>query len=171
MTRRFLLSAISVVALCAGPLPAVAQTDEVPMVKLKVSVQINATPSAVWTQMTTGKDLVAWCPYWKSDKNSKVMISKVGDTLDFTDDWGNGGQSIITYLAANKEMRIAHEPTDGSYVCQSKLLLEPAGGGTLVTYIEQYTDASDPEDKIATSVEMEKSMNATLAALKKNAEG
>jgi uncharacterized protein YndB with AHSA1/START domain len=170
MTRRLVVPVTALVLLSTWSLRATAEMTEISMVKLDVSTQINATPSEVWTQMTTGKDLVGWCPYWKSDKNKKAMISKVGDTLDFTDDWGNGGQSVITFLDPDKEMRITHEPSNGSYVCQSRLVLEPSDGGTTVKYVEQYTDESDPEDRIATSVQMEKAMTAALAALKKMAE-
>jgi uncharacterized protein YndB with AHSA1/START domain len=170
MTKRYLTLALAVAVLCVVSSHAVADMSEIAMVKLKADTQVKASPEQVWKQMTTGKSLVTWCPYWKSEKNSSVMISKVGDVLDFQDDWGNGGRSIITFVEKNKEIRIAHEPMDGSYVCHSTLMLEPAGEGTHVTYIEQYTDESGMDDKKATSAKMQAAMKEALAALKANAE-
>jgi uncharacterized protein YndB with AHSA1/START domain len=170
MTKRFLMFVLGVAMLCVISSHAFADMSEIAMVKLKADAQINASPNQVWKQMTAGESLVTWCPYWKSEKNSSVTISKVGDVLDFQDDWGNGGRSIITYLQKNSEIRIAHEPADGSYVCHSTLKLEPAGEGTHVTYVEQYTDESAKEDKKATSARMQAAMKEALAALKAAAE-
>jgi uncharacterized protein YndB with AHSA1/START domain len=149
---------------------ATAGVQQIPVVRLTVQTQVAAPPAAVWSYITTGKNLVTWCPMWKDAKNSKVNLSKVGDSLDFMDQWGNGGRSVVTYIDPNKELRIAHEPQDGSYVCQAKLILEPSGDGTIVHYVEQYTDESSPEDLKATAAKMEAEMQETLAAVKKGAE-
>jgi uncharacterized protein YndB with AHSA1/START domain len=159
------------IALLAGFAPAGAEPQQVPVMRLTAESEIAASPDQVWDYMTKGKNLVTWCPYWKSAENTKVDLHAVGDVLDYTDDWGNGGRSIVTYLDPDKELRVAHEPSDGSYMCQSKLLLSPAGKGTKVVYIEQYTDESGPDDRKATAAKMQASIEATLAALGKGVAG
>jgi len=107
---------------------------------------------------------------WKAPANAKVNLSKVGDVLEFTDQWGNGGRSIVTFLKANEEVRVAHEPTDGSYLCQARVLLTPSGSGTTVRYIESYTDESPAKDLEATAAKVQADMTSTLASLKQGAE-
>jgi hypothetical protein len=167
-TRFVPLLAASLVAVAVAP--ARAEWKQVPVVRLTSSVDVKAPPSAIWAQVTTGKNLVTWCPVWKNPANAKLTLTKVGDVLDYTDEWGNGGRSVVTYLSRNQEIRIAHEPTNGSYICQAKLVLEPKGAMTHVTYVEQYTDESKAEDLQATAGKMEAEMGAALAALKKAAE-
>jgi len=150
--------------------PALAATTEIPVVRIENSTTIAAPPAAVWTWLTTGKNLVTWCPVWKNEANKSVHLMKVGDSLDFTDQWGNGGRSVVTFIAPNKELRVAHEPTDGSYLCQSKVMLTPSGSGTNVVWVEQYTDPSAAADKAATAGKMETEMAATLGTLKASVE-
>jgi len=150
--------------------PARAEYKQIPVVRHVVSTEVAAPAAVVWAQLTQGKNLVTWCPVWKSPRNAKVALSRVGDMLDFTDDYGHGGRSVVTYLARGKEIRLSHEPNDGSYLCQAKLTLTPKGRATVVQFMEQYTDESSPGDLDATAKKMETEMGATLAALKKSAE-
>ncbi len=152
-------------------LPARAEYRQVPVVRHVLRAEIAAPPAAVWAQLTHGKNLVTWCPVWKNAANAKVTIARVGDVLDYTDAWGNGGRSVVTFLAPNREIRIAHEPADGSYLCQAKLVLTAKGKGTAVEYVEQYTDESPPADLAATAKKTESEMSETLVALKRAAEG
>jgi len=150
--------------------PASAEHKEVPVVRLMATEVVAAPADAVWAHLTTGKNVVTWCPYWKSDTNAAVNLTKVGDVLEYADDWGNKGRSVVTHLVKEKELRVAHEPNDGSYMCQARLVLEPADKGTRVRYLEQYTDESEPKDREATAGKMEAEMKAALAALKKGIE-
>jgi uncharacterized protein YndB with AHSA1/START domain len=170
---------LSVVALLlssglAGLLPAGSARGEyrqVPVVRHVLRAEIAAPPAAVWAQITQGKNLVTWCPVWKSPGNAKISLSKVGDVLEYKDEWGNGGRSVVTYYVKNQELRVAHEPTDGSYLCQARIVLKPSAAGTRVEYLEQYTDESAPADLEATAKKIGSEMNETLLALKKGAEG
>ena len=162
---------VSLVLLAMGVSTARAGYQQVPVVRHTVQMEIAAPPSVVWARLTQGKNLVTWCPVWKNPSNAKVSLAKVGDVLDYTDQWGNGGRSVVTYFSPSKELRIAHEPNDGSYLCQAKITLSPKGNATIVRYVEQYTDESSPADLDATAKKMESEMSATLASLKKSAEG
>jgi uncharacterized protein YndB with AHSA1/START domain len=145
---------------------ASAEVREGTIVRLDATAEIGAPPADVWRVMTTGKNLVTWCPMWKSSTNEHVVITKVGDVLDFTDEWGNGGRSVVTYCDPGKELRIAHEPSDGSYVCQARLVLASAPAGTVVTYVEQYTDDGDAEARASVARTTHASMEETLEALR-----
>ncbi len=96
--------------------------------------------------------------------------ARVGDVLDYADAWGNGGRSVVTFLAKDKELRVAHEPQRGDYICQAKFILEPTTKGTVIHFWDQYTDESKPEDLQATAQKMESEIAAMLAALKKGIE-
>jgi hypothetical protein len=90
--------------------------------------------------------------------------------LDYVDEWNNAGKTVVIYLAKNRELRLAHVPNDGSYVCQLKIKLEAKGAATLVTFVEQYSDALDvPTDK-DTALTAKNGMMKYLAALKAVAE-
>lgn len=167
MVRRF---GLSLAALLLAAAPVEGDTTIVPVVRLTAETSIAAPPAAVWKHLTEGRSLVTWCPLWKKEANAKVTLARVGDSLDYTDQWGNGGRSVVTFLSAGAELRIAHEPQDGSYLCQSKLTLAPEGGGTRVRWVEQYTDESADADRDATAGKMAVDMESTLKALKTAAE-
>lgn len=160
-------------ALLAGGLlsaPAGAVVKQVPVVRITVETEVAAPPSAVWRWLTQGKNLVTWCPIWKSPANARINLTKVGDVLDFTDESGSGGRSVVTFLAEPRELRVAHEPNDGSYICQGRIVLAAAGKGTHVTYTDQYTDESSATDRDATAGKMTAEMQLTLDLLRKNVE-
>jgi len=171
MLRKIMTAGLAVsFALIADSAPGLAEMRQVSTVRLHAQAMVNAPPSAIWVHMTRGKNLITWCPMWRSAKNATASLARVGDVLDYSDQWGNGGRSVVTYVIRNKEIRVAHDPTNGSYMCQAKLILEPQGRGTLVHYWEQYTDESAPKDLQATAGKMQSEMDRTLAGLKNEVE-
>ncbi|MBI1798167.1 MAG: SRPBCC family protein [Candidatus Eisenbacteria bacterium] len=166
MFRKIVLLATSVFAvntvLAAG---AGAETKQIPMVSIHSEMQIAASPAAVWSYITTGKNFVTWCPNWKAARNATIRITRVGDVLDYADEWGNGGRSIVTYCVMNKELRVAHEPFKGDYICQGKFTLTPAAGGTMLSFWDSYTDASAPKDMEATLQKMQAGSDQSLKAI------
>ena len=171
MSKRSAVCLLAVVVLGAVANASFASSkDEVRMVRLTDEVEISAAPADVWLQMTSGASLIAWCPYWRSEANAKVTIEKVGDVLEFNDEWGNTGRTVITFVEKDRELRMVHEPADGSYVCHATLTLKAVGDDTVVSYVEQYTDESKPADASATAVKMGEQMAATLQALKRSIE-
>ena len=149
---------------------AAASWKQVPVVRHEAEVEVAAPPAAVWAYVTSGRNFVTWCPQWKSAKNAAHSIVKVGDVLDYMDEWGHGGRSIVTYLAKDKELRVAHEPDDGSYICQAKFVLTPTPRGTRVLFWDQYTDESPAKDLQATAEKMRVEIDQTVAAIKKGVE-
>jgi uncharacterized protein YndB with AHSA1/START domain len=152
---------------------SVASAAPVRVTTMRISAEttIAAPAEEVWKAMTVGESLITWCPKWKSDANRKIQLQRIGDVLDFTDVWGNGGRSVVTYLDAEKELRVAHEPTDGSYVCQAKFTLSPDAKGTKVVLVDQYTDEQDAAAVEATAAKVEAGLNEMLAALRSSVQG
>ena len=149
---------------------ASADMKQIPVVRLESSIDVAAAPQAVWSYLTSGRNYVTWCPRWAAPANAKLNLTKVGDVLDFKDEWGNGGRSIVTFYAAGKELRVSHEPDNGSYVCQARVVLTPSGNMTNVKFVEQYTDESSAADLQATAAKVEAGMKETLANVKKAVE-
>ena len=171
MSRRIsIVSMLCLLVTTAAASAAFAEHSQVPVMRFHSQVEVAATPAAVWAWMTQGRNMVTWCPQWKAPANARMSITKVGDVLDYMDEWGNGGRSVVTYMVVNKELRIAHEPNKGDYMCQAKFVLEPMGARTRVHMWEQYTDESTPADMQATAQKMETEFSGTLAALKKGVE-
>ncbi len=150
---------------------AVAAPVRVTTMRVSAETTIAAPPEAVWNSVTRGESLITWCPAWKSDANRSARIQKVGDVLEFMDAWGNGGRSVVTYLDAAKELRVAHEPNDGSYLCQAKLTLTPDAKGTKVVLLEQYTEEQDAAAADANAKKVEAGLNEMLAALRASVQG
>lgn len=133
------------------------------------STQIDATPSVVWTALTDADMAQQWCPYWK-DAEATHALTKVGQTISYTDNWGNTGKSVVIYAKPNQELRVAHVPDDGSYVCQTKFVLQPNGENTAVTVTEQYSDNLDVPTDRDTAAQVKKEIESYIASLKAVAE-
>ena len=165
--RAFVLAAGMMLA--AGA--AAADHRQITMMSVHSEAQIAASPAAVWTYITTGKNFATWCPNWKAARNARIEITKAGDLLDYMDEWGNGGRSVVTYAVRNRELRVAHEPNKGDYVCQAKFLLTPASGGTRLEFWDQYTDENpDSTARDATVGKMQSASDQSLAAIKQGVE-
>src|SRR5438105_8865041 len=126
---------VLVIAL-AGTLmsPATAEMKQIPAIELHARTVIAAPPAHVWGALTTGRNFATWCPLWKAPANMRVNLAHVGDVVRFTDEWNNSGRSVVTYLVPERELRVAHEPDDGSYLCRARVTLTPGAGGTLVQF-------------------------------------
>ena len=167
MLKKLVWMAWVLIAIPGARQVSAAAPIQVPMMVIHGETHIAASPAVVWAYLTTGKNFATWCPAWKATRNTRINIMRVGDVLDFMDEWGNGGRSIVTYCVQNSELRIAHEPNKGDYVCQAKIVLMPASGGTTVSFWDRYTDTSAPGDLEATWAKMQGSTDQSLAALKK----
>ncbi len=153
--------------------PAFSQNvavSKMAMMTFTGSVEIKAAPAQVWAALTEIDKMKAWYPGWKNVATTAKPISAVGQALDYFDEWNNAGKTVVLHFAKNQELRFAHVPNDGSYVCQLKLKLEAKGAATLVTVVDQYSDALDvPTDK-DTALIAKNGMIKYLAALKAVAE-
>ncbi len=91
------------------------------------AVEVKAPPAQAWSALTEINKLKSWYPGWKGATEVKPLAA-VGQTVSFVDEWNNAGKSVVLFIEKNKELRVAHMPNDGSYVCQVKFKVEPKGG-------------------------------------------
>jgi uncharacterized protein YndB with AHSA1/START domain len=155
--------------------PAYGQTPQVSkqaLVTIDAAAEVNATVDKVWAALTETDMAHSWYPGWKRQNAGEMTaVIRVGEQIPFDDGWGNSGQSVVLFVDPHHELRIAHVPDNGTYLCQVKVRLTARAGKTLVEVTEQYSDDIDvPLDK--DTAEMTRQEVAKyLAVLKKLAEG
>jgi len=167
--RRFLLIAILLFGVVTGAFGQTVTVSKMALMAFTGTMEVKAPPAHVWAALTDGAKGQSWYPGWKGATGVK-SLAVMGASIAYKDEWGNPGKSVVLYAMKDKELRLAHVPDDGSYVCQVKFKLEPKGAGTMVTATDQYSDNLDvPLDK-DTAATAKASMMKYLAALKAAAE-
>jgi hypothetical protein len=168
MQRRILLSSALCGLLACAALagPARAEVHRVATTGIHSQIRIDAGAAAIWRYATQGSHFASWMPAWKQPRNARINLVRVGDWLDSVDDWNNKGRSVVTYLSRDRELRLANDPLDGSFMCQTKLVLNPDGAGTMVQLSEQYTDESSAADAGATAAKVQAGLDRSLRSLK-----
>ena len=167
MICRILLLMLGAVASVHGQNVAAAKMA---LMSFTGTIETKAAPAQVWAAFTEPAKAKNWYPGWKNAKETQALTA-VGQACGFVDEWNNAGKSVVLFVAKNKELRVAHMPDDGSYVCQVKFKVEPKGTGSIVTIIDQYSDDLNvPLDK-DTAAKVKAGMVQYLAALKVVAEG
>ena len=147
MRSRMCAIALAIAGTAAGAGPAPAQ-ELITLVRLESRVEIAAPSAKIWARLVRGADLAACWPVWSASENAERTLAAAGDRLDFTDEWGNRGISVVTFFAPGEQLRTANDPADGSYVCRTSFVLEPGGSGrTVLRWIESYSTSGDPPGK------------------------
>jgi len=147
-----MIRSLAVLGTTLALLAPVATAGEIEVAKQALmtfdgTVRVNAPAAKVWAAMTDADKAVSWCPLWKNADGAESLTT-LGASIAFLDEWENPGRSVVVYVDPERELRLAHVPDDGSYVCQVRLQLTPAGDATDVHVTEQYSDALDaPVDK------------------------
>ena len=148
-----------------------AEMKQIQTARLHTQLHIDAAAAPIWAYATRGSNFEEWMPMWKRPRNARINLVKVGDWLQFIDEWNNKGRSVVTYIERDKELRLANDPEDGSFMCQVKLTLDPdPRQGTMVHLYEQYTDESPSSDFNATAQKVQAGMERALKSLKTETE-
>jgi len=155
-------------------LAAAAAAQDVAVSKMafmtfKGDVMIQAAPAAVWSALTDADKAQSWCPLWK-DAKTTTPLTRVGATIGFANEFGDVGKSVVLYVDPERELRIAHVPDNGSYACQTSMVLTPKEGWTLVHVTEQYSDAMDAPLDAGAAADTKAEIEGTMKALKDLAE-
>ncbi len=97
------------------------------------------------------------------DTKATTKLAKVGDSIRVTDS-GDPGALVVTTFVPGAELRLQLDPDNGTYICQERFTLVPAGKGTKVTLEVRYTESGPqkPEDL----AKQAKQLDEGLAALK-----
>jgi len=149
----------------AGP----ATVSKTALITIEASIEIAAPAGKVWTVLTDAEKAAGWCPYWTGG-TGKDALASVGRTVAFHDEYGNSGRSVVLYADPARELRVAHVPDNGSYLCETKFTLTPKGSSTRLRMIEQYSDQLDVPVDRDTAASTSQSIGTQLQALKQLAE-
>jgi len=172
MLRRVLFPGLCALLCCAAFTGAArAEMKQIQTARLHSQLHVDAAAAPIWAYATRGSNFEEWMPLWNRPRNARINLVKVGDWLQFIDEWNNKGRSVVTYIERNKELRLANDPEDGSFMCQVKLTLDPDAQGTMVHLYEQYTDESPSGEFNATARKVQAGMDRSLRSLKMEMEG
>jgi len=171
MLRRILIPLCVLLCCAAFTGEGRAEMKQVQTAQVHSQLHVDAAAAPIWAYVTRGSNFEDWMPLWNRPRNARINLVQVGNWLQFIDEWNNKGRSVVTYIARNKEVRLANDPEDGSFMCQVKLLLEPDPHGTVVHLYEQYTDESPAGEFNATAQKVQAGLDRALRSLKTEVEG
>ena len=128
-------------------------------------ILVDASPEKVWAVLTNLEQFTSLMGFeWQSGNKT---VSKVGDTARMKV-WSDDTTYFLTYAEPKKELRLALEPDNASYICQKRWILTPEGDQTKVQLIDIYTESA-PQDEASIKAQVE-GWNGHLAKLKEMAE-
>jgi len=125
-----------------------AEVTKMALVTIDVQTELAASVAEVWMALTETATASRWYPAWSEAEDDAAALDAVGRTIRFTDEYGNHGRSVVVYVAPRAEIRFAHVPDDGAYLCQTSITLQAVGRKTQLHVREQYSDQLDvPVDR------------------------
>ena len=126
-------------------------------------IVIDAPPEKIWATLTNLKDFCAIMDF--EFQSGKEQVAATGDTARMKV-WSDACTYLVTYVATNKELRLAVEPDNASYICQKRWLLTPEGKSTRVRLIDRYTESGEQSaESLRQQVEAWKGSLAHLKAM------
>jgi len=157
-------------ATCVPATVSGAEISKMALVGIDVTTEVDAPAARVWSILTDPAQAPSWCPLWSSPGSTAERLDEVGSTIHYRDEYGNEGRSVILYVEAPRELRIAHVPDNGSYVCQASIKLVANGRKTTLAVTEQYSDQLDVPIDRDTATSTRDTIEKYVAALKSLAE-
>lgn len=154
MTGCALLAAAGVVA--ATEIMPVRKST---LVTISTRVEVKASPAKVWKTLCSVEGFCAITGFKPVPGQKLRSFARVGDALS-AGIWTDTGRLIVTYLSPDRELRVAFEPENASYLCSSRVILKPSGDGTSVEFTDRYSDDQATVDQTARQVFQE-----TMAAV------
>lgn len=107
-------------------------------------IVINAPVEKVWAVLTDLEKFSDFMGFvWQSGKK---RVENVGDTARMKV-WSDNTTYFLTYVEPNKEIRLALEPDNASYICQKRWVLVPDGNKTVVKLMDIYTESSKQSEE------------------------
>ena len=159
--RNRIQTTLAVALIIASSLHAQVSNKKITGQSFTGSVVVNATPQAVWAALTDAQKLsqIVGLEYAGGPKK----MEKVGDNIRVKS-YGDDLTLAVVHSKPASELRFALDPDNGSYICQTRWTLAPAGNGTTVKLEERYTESgTQSEADIAAQV---KNYNDALSRLK-----
>ncbi|RMF08429.1 MAG: SRPBCC domain-containing protein [Candidatus Neomarinimicrobiota bacterium] len=126
---------------------------------------INAAPAKVWQVLTDAAQLTSILGYEYLGGARK--FSQAGSEAQVKA-WGDASSFMLVRSVPYKELRFNLDPENGSYICNCRWVLSPAGKDTRVRFEERYTE-SGPQTADALQAQV-KETNEKFQRLKQRVE-
>jgi uncharacterized protein YndB with AHSA1/START domain len=139
---------IVVFSTCAGLLLA-ADFQKTSLITIPQTIEVKASPAAVWTALTTWDGFGTLTGF--KPTGTQKSFSKVGDSTA-AQVWDDKGTLVVTAFVPQRELRVAWEPENASYLCAKRIVLKPSATGTTVEYRDRYTDDQPNAEETARKV-------------------
>jgi len=107
--------------------------------RFQSDITVNAVPGDVWSVLTDAAKLTDVMGYELI--GGAATFSETGRTAKVKV-WGEGGNFTMIRSEPSKEARFSLDPEGGSYICSCRWTLTPQGKGTVVHFVERYTESS-----------------------------
>lgn len=119
------------------------------LITIPQTIEVKAAPADVWKVVTTWEGFGALTGF--KPTGGPKSFSKVGDSVT-AQVWDDTGTLVVTVLVPQKELRVAWEPDNASYLCAKRILVKPSAAGTTLEYRDRYTDDQPNADETAKKV-------------------
>lgn len=119
------------------------------LITIPQTLELKAPPSAVWSALTTWQGFGTLTGFQPTGKQKG--FTKVGDSVT-AKVWDDTGTLVVTGFVPEKELRVAWEPANASYLCAKRIVLKPSAGRTTLEYWDRYTDDQPDADSTAKRV-------------------
>ena len=151
-TKRKALLPLAFAAAAAAASAAPIPVKKTALITIPAAIIVNAPAAKVWAAVTSLDGFGALTGFQAT--GGPKSFSKIGDAVP-AKVWTDSGRLVVTELVPEKELRVAWEPGNGSYLCSKRVVLTPFSGGTRVEYSDRYTDDQPNADETAAQVALE----------------
>jgi len=114
-------------------------------------MEIQAPPARVWSVVCSTRGFEALTGFATGPGAAKRVLSRLGDSMPASI-WSDKGRLVVTGFAPQKELRVAWEPENASYLCSTRIVLTRSAGGTTLEMWDRYSDDQPNVDETAKKV-------------------
>lgn len=124
------------------------------LIAIPARFEVAAPPARVWKALCTTQGFSALTGFEIAAADRARSFTRTGDQVAGKA-WTDAGRLVVTGYAVNRELRVTWEPENASYLCAKRVVLTAKGAGTVVEYLDRYTDDQANADATAAQVAAE----------------
>jgi hypothetical protein len=129
----------------------VLPTKKAVLIAIPARFEVAAPPTRVWSVLTSAEGFSALTGFEIATAERSRTFARVGDHVN-AKVWSDTGRLVVTHIAAGRELRVAWEPGNASYVCAKRIILHPKGKISEIDYLDRYSDDQPNADATAARV-------------------
>lgn len=143
--------ASAAVAVAWSAPPSVQPVKKGALITIAAHLDLKAAPAKVWAAAASAEGFYTLTGFKPDAADKARTFAELGDSIGASI-WTDTGRLVVTGLVAGKELRVAWEPANASYLCSKRIVLAAAGTGTSFDYWDRYTDDQPNADETAKKV-------------------